>query len=334
MQADAAPAGAGVADDVGHRLAQRQRQRFARRSVQRDVLDVHLRVHTGGGEQRACALGLVGDGGTVAADRLAHLPQRLPRDLLDVANLGRRPRGIPFREAARQLRLEHDQREGVAEHVVQVAGDPLAFRDRGQVLDLLLRQAQLAVRPCDARVVVVHGAEQRRHDHAAGQPDPRHRREPGRARERERDQRDAQHGVPPLLEPRSEARGVDEKHERAGVDHREDDAERHLRGEHGHQPSAAHPVRPEVGEQEDGEAEEGGGPLADARAADPRVGGRRREEHQQVDQPDVRRPADLAVGREQRQAARCGGSGNGLPLSPALPGVSAARAQRRRTSSM
>ena len=64
---------------------------------------------------------------------------------LDVADLGDRSREVPVGELRCQLRLQHDDRERVAEQVVQVAADALALGDARHLFDRLLRHAQLVV---------------------------------------------------------------------------------------------------------------------------------------------------------------------------------------------
>ena len=72
----------------------------------------------------------------VAADRLADLAQRVARDALDVADLGRRGLGVVGQPPARELGLDRDDRQRVAEQVVQVAGEALALVGHGQAGDL------------------------------------------------------------------------------------------------------------------------------------------------------------------------------------------------------
>ena len=71
-------------------------------------------------------------GAVVAADRLAHLAQRVARDGLDVGHVGRSRLGVVGQALARELGLERDDRERMAEQVVQVAGEALALVGDGQ----------------------------------------------------------------------------------------------------------------------------------------------------------------------------------------------------------
>ena len=86
---------------------------------------------------------LVGERRAIAANRLAHFFERETRHALDVANLFHRARRIALGELRRQLRLEHDQRQRVPEHVVQIARDALALGDGGEMLDLCVRRVEL-----------------------------------------------------------------------------------------------------------------------------------------------------------------------------------------------
>jgi hypothetical protein len=83
----------------------------------------------------------------VALDRAAHLGERLPRDRLDLADLPLGARRVARHQLGGQLRLQHHDRERVAEQVVHVARDALALGDLGHVLDLVVREPQLRVLP-------------------------------------------------------------------------------------------------------------------------------------------------------------------------------------------
>ena len=87
----------------------------------------------------------------VAADRLAHLAERLAGDLLHVGDLGRRPVGAVGQQPAGELGLDRDHRQRVAEQVVQVTGEALALggdRGAGQLgaglAELLIAHPQIA----------------------------------------------------------------------------------------------------------------------------------------------------------------------------------------------
>jgi hypothetical protein len=70
-------------------------------------------------------------GPAVAADRLAHLHERGTGHVLHLADLGRgllRARG---QQPARELGLQRDDRQAVAEQVVQVTGEALSLPGHG-----------------------------------------------------------------------------------------------------------------------------------------------------------------------------------------------------------
>ena len=73
-------------------------------------------------------------------------------------------RRIARHQLLRQLALEHDDRQRVAEQVVQVARDALALGELGQPLDFFLRHPQLRVAGFLGRRLDGDGADQRR-DH-------------------------------------------------------------------------------------------------------------------------------------------------------------------------
>ena len=128
--------GARVADDVGDRLAQGERQRRSCSVVERQRLGTSATSVDAGGVER-------GPGrrelrleplAAIAVDRLADFGERIARDALDVADLAQRPAGVAVAELGRELRLQHDDRERVAEQVVEIARDALALGDRREVL--------------------------------------------------------------------------------------------------------------------------------------------------------------------------------------------------------
>jgi hypothetical protein len=135
----AAPAGA-VPDDVGRRLPDGPRQRRLDRRGDGLGLALDPALDAGGLQQRAGRVELLGQGRLPeAGDQVADAPQRLPRG----------QRHLPDPVAARagrlqggQLALQDDQREGLAELVVEVAGDPKALVPGRQALDLVPRRLQ------------------------------------------------------------------------------------------------------------------------------------------------------------------------------------------------
>ena len=92
----------------------------------------------GGGQRRAGLGQLLREARlAVAADRLADLGQRPPGRRLDVAHLRRGPRRVALGQPARQLALQRDQRQGVAEQVVQVAGEAQPLLGDGEAGELV-----------------------------------------------------------------------------------------------------------------------------------------------------------------------------------------------------
>ena len=82
-----------------------------------------------------------------AADRVADACQRLAGDPLDIGDLGPGSVGVPGQQPAGELALDRDERQAVAEDVMEVAGDPVALLGDGQRRELLLRGVELRVRP-------------------------------------------------------------------------------------------------------------------------------------------------------------------------------------------
>ena len=146
---DLAARRAGVPHDVGHRFAQDEAP-APRSSIGRQVHRVASREHLDA-RGLAASLGagelVAQPAQVVAAHRVAHLRQRLARDALDVSDLGHRARQVALGQPRRQFRLQDDDRQRVAEQVVQVAPDALAFGDLRQRRPRPARAA--AGRSCD-----------------------------------------------------------------------------------------------------------------------------------------------------------------------------------------
>ena len=153
-----------MTDDVRARLAHRPGEHALDLGRQLGSAGLDATVDSRGGEGRAGALERLGERApTVPLQRLAHLAQRLPRHALHFLQLGLRARRITLDELHRQLALERDQRERVAEQVVQVARDPHSLLGDGGPGELLARGTKLPVRP--------YRAPERRHH----RPDGNHR---------------------------------------------------------------------------------------------------------------------------------------------------------------
>ena len=102
---DRALAGAAVADHVGRSLAHRPREHGLDGGGERDLGRVDVGLDPGGGERHPRARELAVERRlAVAADREAHLAQRLAGDLLDLPHLGRGLLGATRKQPARRAR--------------------------------------------------------------------------------------------------------------------------------------------------------------------------------------------------------------------------------------
>ena len=137
--ADGGVPGIGVAHDVGHRLAQRQRQGRLVRDRQRGEVGLDRGLDAGRRQRPPRAVQLAAQPlGPIADHGGPHLGQRLAPDPLDVPHLVAGPRRLALRQPRGQLGLQDDHRQGVAEQVVQVARDALPLGERREPLDLLV----------------------------------------------------------------------------------------------------------------------------------------------------------------------------------------------------
>jgi hypothetical protein len=156
--------GAGVAHDVGAALPDRPRQQgvHLRWQVIR-ARRVHPAVDAGRGQGPAGGGELGGQARLpVAGHRLPHLREGAAGDRFQLGDLLRRPLRVRFERPSGQLALERDQRQAVAEQVVQVARDPQPLlRDRhpGQLGAGLLQRIDQHVAPF--RAVGEEAAQQR-----------------------------------------------------------------------------------------------------------------------------------------------------------------------------
>lgn len=66
---------------------------------------------------------------------------------------------IAVDQLPRQLALEHDDRQRVTEHILEVTGDPLAFSELREPFHFGLRQAQLGVCHNVSRRLNVDGSD-------------------------------------------------------------------------------------------------------------------------------------------------------------------------------
>jgi hypothetical protein len=139
-----------VTDHVGRALAHGPGENRVDLDGQRHVRFGQVTVDPGSGEGCLRALERVGEGQPpVALDGLTHFGEGGSRDGLDVVELGRGLRGLPLDELPRELALEGDHGQAVAEQVVKVARDPQALVRHSDASKLLTGCAQLAVRPGD-----------------------------------------------------------------------------------------------------------------------------------------------------------------------------------------
>ncbi len=121
-------AGAAVADDVGRALAHRPCQHRLDRGIERHRGALDPRLDPGGRKRHLRAGDLVVQRRlAVAADRLSHLGESSARDLLDLGHVPCRLGRLLTQQSPRELRLQSDHRQAVAQQVVQVAREPRAF---------------------------------------------------------------------------------------------------------------------------------------------------------------------------------------------------------------
>ena len=134
-----------MAYDVGHRLAQGQREHRFGDGFHPHAGDVGLDGDTRVLEKRPRAFDLGCDAGVpIAGHRSPKLAQRFARDAFDFVDLRCRTYRIAIGEFRSELALDRDQRERMAENVVQVARDSLAFGDfLSRAQQFLMRAAVL-----------------------------------------------------------------------------------------------------------------------------------------------------------------------------------------------
>ena len=172
---DAALARPRVTDDVGDGLAQAEREGAFLIGVERDLGHVHRQGDAGRIERGARGRHLLVQPLTaIAIDRLPHFGERVARDALDVADLADGAVEIAIGDLGGELRLQDDDRQRVAEQVVEVARDPLALGDGRQVLGRFVRLDERAILAPHLAEVDVRPADENRDD---GRWNPERRRE-------------------------------------------------------------------------------------------------------------------------------------------------------------
>lgn len=133
-----------MAHHIGDGLAQGERDHGFPRGCEAGRLNQGFELDSGGFEGGAGVAQFAFDARqAVPADGGAHLAEGVAGDGLDVADLLLGALGIRGEQFGSQFRFEDDDREGVAQQVVQIARDTLALGDAGEVLDFLLRAQKL-----------------------------------------------------------------------------------------------------------------------------------------------------------------------------------------------
>ena len=137
-EAHGAPGGVGVANDVGDGFPDGEREDRLFAGFKRGRRSFAGESDAGGLEGEAGLLDLSGEAfAAVAADGLADFGERGAGGAFDVGDFGGGAGGFIGRaasdETAGELGFEDDDREGVAEDIVEVAGDALALGDGGEL---------------------------------------------------------------------------------------------------------------------------------------------------------------------------------------------------------
>jgi hypothetical protein len=114
-----------VPDDVRDALTHHPAEQGVGSGRDRRAVLPDLRGDARVGQRRAGGPKLAGQApAAVAGDRLPHLAERSPADLLDVQGLLLSLRGITAHQFPGDLGLHHHHRQGVPEQVVHVPGEP------------------------------------------------------------------------------------------------------------------------------------------------------------------------------------------------------------------
>ncbi len=124
-----------MADDVGDRLAEDERENALVRRGYIHLLGARLNSHPGGFKGCACArervLQILD---LITADSAADFGKSLARDLFNVGYLGPRTVGNTIEQLAGKLGLQNDERKRMTKDVVKIPGDALALGDFRQSL--------------------------------------------------------------------------------------------------------------------------------------------------------------------------------------------------------
>jgi len=191
----------------------------------------------------------------------------------------------------------------MAKDVVQVARDAFALRDAGEPLHFAAGEPEIGVRAVLLRVADADRADDRGEDRS---------RQHGVRRDVDREEID-EHGdavpgedgpgSPRRQELREVGRGVDEVRARERVDGRARHAEGGDPARVPPQPRAARPVTAEIEDEEEEHGSEDDRPVGRRRPSDRRADDLER----QIDEPHIRRPADLRVVGQQPQPSHRSG---------------------------
>ncbi len=128
-----------VSHDVRNGFAEGKSENALLNCVELQRLALAIERDAGSAQRRARAFELFFEGlCAITEDGLLHISQRLTGDVLHIEHFGpRAPAILVLRElAARQLGFQRDERQGVTQHVMQVARDALALSDLREPIDL------------------------------------------------------------------------------------------------------------------------------------------------------------------------------------------------------
>ena len=163
-----------VPHDVGHRLAQRQRQYrlLPRRAWHWFYVDVEADARRA--ERLLGAPELAREASAlVTLDRPAHFRESFTRHALDVSDLRHRTGRIAVGELGGELGLERNNRQRMSEEIVEIAGDALALRDFGHLFHLFPRppdEGVLALAVADEQVAHADHEDEKDGPSADNQP--------------------------------------------------------------------------------------------------------------------------------------------------------------------
>ncbi len=159
--------GIGVTYNVGDRLAQGEGQHRLLLRAQRHGVSITLDGNTSGFQCGARA-GQLGEDAVAAisADGLTHISQRSAGGVFDIQHLLLGTLRIAVHQFARQFGLEGNERQGMSEHVVQVAGNSLPFGNLSEMFDFVVSDSKLELRAvADGPMMVAKAHESNQQEH-------------------------------------------------------------------------------------------------------------------------------------------------------------------------